>query len=170
MPGADGLEVCRAVRRRIAPYVYVVLVTTSDHHDEVTSAIEADVDDILSKPLSGGELQARLQSGERLLGLQDTLLEAQAALRYQASHDQLTGVWNRAMIEDHLKAEISRAERARRPMAVVLADVDHFKQVNDRYGQLVGGAILREATTRLRSALRAYDAIGRYRGEEFLIS
>jgi two-component system, cell cycle response regulator len=69
----------------------------------------------------------------------------------------------------HLTVASSRAHWAGKPIAVALADVDHFKHVNDTHGHAAGDAILREATTRLRGALRAYDAIGRYGGEEFLI-
>ena len=73
------------------------------------------------------------------------------------------------MVRDHLTAEISRAKRAGKPVAVVLADLDHFKKVNDTHGHPAGDAILREAAARMRLALRAYDSIGRYGGEEFLI-
>jgi two-component system, cell cycle response regulator len=169
MPGADGLAVCRALRRRADPYVYVVLLTARDRREDMLVALEADVDDFLTKPLDAGELQARLRSGERLLMLQEKLLQAQEALRYQATHDDLTGLWNRAMVRDHLTAEISRGKRAGKAVAVALADLDHFKKVNDTYGHPAGDAILREASSRMRCALRAYDSIGRYGGEEFLI-
>ena len=169
MPGADGLSVCRTLRRRAEPYVYVVLLTARDRREDMLVALEADVDDFLTKPLDAGELQARLRSGERLLGLQEKLLQAQDALRYQATHDDLTGLWNRAMVRSHLTAEMSRGKRAGKPVAVVLADLDHFKKVNDTYGHPAGDTILREAAARMRRALRAYDSIGRYGGEEFLI-
>ena len=169
MPGADGLTVCRALRQRPVPYVYVVLLTARDRPADRMAALEADVDDFLTKPLDVTELRARLRSGERLLTLQETLLQAQAELRDQASHDHLTGLWNRRMILSHLTAEMSRSRRGGKPIAVMLADLDHFKAVNDTYGHPAGDALLREATVRIRSALRAYDAIGRYGGEEFLI-
>jgi len=169
MPGADGLAVCRAVRQREHPYVYVVLLTARDRREDMLVALEADVDDFLTKPLDVGELQARLRSGERLLTLQEKLLRAQEALRYQATHDHLTGLWNRVMVLEQLGVEITRAKRAKKSVAVMLADLDHFKQVNDTYGHPAGDAILCEAAVRLRHALRAYDSIGRYGGEEFLI-
>jgi diguanylate cyclase (GGDEF)-like protein len=169
MPGSDGLAVCRAVRRRAGPYVYVILLTARDRHEDMLAALDADVDEFLTKPLDSGELRARLRSGARLLGLQESLLETQEALRYQATHDDLTGLWNRGMVRKQLDAEIGRAKRGGRPVAVVLADVDHFKQVNDTHGHAAGDVVLREAATRMRSAIRAYDSIGRYGGEEFLI-
>jgi two-component system, cell cycle response regulator len=169
MPGADGLAVCRAVRQRAHPYVYVVLLTARDRREDMLVALEADVDDFLTKPLDAGELQARLRSGERLLTLQENLLRAQEALRYQATHDHLTGLWNRVMVLEQLAIEITRAKRAKKSVAIMLVDLDHFKKVNDTYGHPAGDAILREAAARMRVALRAYDSIGRYGGEEFLI-
>jgi diguanylate cyclase (GGDEF)-like protein len=169
MPGANGLAVCRAVRQRAHPYVYVVLLTARDRREDMLVALEADVDDFLTKPLDAGELQARLRSGERLLTLQENLLRAQEALRYQATHDHLTGLWNRVMVLEQLAVEITRAKRAKKSVAIMLVDLDHFKKVNDTYGHPAGDAILREAAARMRVALRAYDSIGRYGGEEFLI-
>jgi two-component system, cell cycle response regulator len=169
MPGADGLAVCRAVRQRVGPYVYLVLLTARDRHEDRAAALDADVDEFMAKPLDARELEARLRSGDRLLTLQENFLQAQVALRHQASHDNLTGLWNRAMVREHLGAEISRARSAGTPVAVVLADVDRFKMVNDTYGHQAGDVILREATARMRLALRASDSIGRYGGEEFLI-
>jgi diguanylate cyclase (GGDEF)-like protein len=169
MPGADGLAVCRAIRQRVGPYVYLVLLTSRDRHEDRAAALDADVDEFMAKPLDAVELEARLRSGERLLTLQENFLKAQAALRYQASHDNLTGLWNRAMVREHLGAEINRARSAGEPVAVVLADLDRFKMVNDTYGHQAGDVILREATARMRMALRASDSIGRYGGEEFLL-
>jgi two-component system, cell cycle response regulator len=169
MPGPDGLAVCRAVRERVGPYVYVVLLTARDRHEDMLAALDADVDDFLTKPLDPAELQTRLRSGQRLLALQENLLYAQEALRYQATHDDLTGLWNRAMVRDHLTIELSRAKREGKPLAVALADLDHFKKVNDTLGHNAGDALLREAAARIRVSLRVYDSIGRYGGEEFLI-
>ncbi|MEO8077761.1 MAG: diguanylate cyclase [Acidobacteriota bacterium] len=169
MPGLDGLAVCRAVRQRVGPHVYLVLLTSRDRREDKAAALEADVDEFMAKPFDAGELEARLRAGDRLLTLQENLLQAQTALRYQASHDSLTGVWNRAAVREHLSAEIHRARSAGTTVAVVLADLDRFKVVNDSYGHQAGDVILREATTRMRLALRASDAIGRYGGEEFLI-
>ncbi len=169
MPGADGLAVCRAVRQRVGPYVYLVLLTSRDRRQDKAAALDADVDEFMAKPLDPGELEARLRSGNRLLRLQENFLKAQSALRYQASHDNLTGLWNRATVREHLGAEINRARSAGEPVAVVLADLDRFKMVNDTYGHQAGDGVLREATARMRRALRATDSIGRYGGEEFLI-
>ena len=87
----------------------------------------------------------------------------------QASRDSLTGLLNHSTTLTALTQELSRAERNHQPLAVLIADLDHFKQVNDSYGHLVGDLVLREAATRLRQTARHYDHVGRIGGEEFLI-
>jgi two-component system cell cycle response regulator len=169
MPGADGLTVCRAVRQRPTPYVYVILLTSRDSPADMVEGLDAGADDFLSKPFDAVELRARLRSGERVLALQSNLLEVQAALEHQATHDRLTGLWNRGMIIDHLKRALSQAQRARGAVSVVMADLDHFKAVNDQYGHVTGDTVLCEVARRMRAVLRDYDAIGRYGGEEFML-
>lgn len=169
MPGADGLAVCQAVRESSAQYVYMILLTANDRREDMLAALEAGADDFLTKPCHAPELQARLRSGSRVLELQEGLLRAQEALRLEATRDHLTGLWNRRMISDHLDRELRRTAREHRPLAVVMADLDHFKRVNDTHGHAAGDAVLREAAGRIRSATRDYDLIGRYGGEEFLL-
>jgi two-component system cell cycle response regulator len=108
------------------------------------------------------ELKARLRSGLRIVRLEEEL-------RLRATRDVLTGVLTRRAILEALDAEIERARRSGRTMSVVMADVDHFKTINDAWGHLVGDAVLHETAQRLRRALRDYDGVGRYGGEEFLI-
>ena len=169
MPGADGLAVCRALRQRPGPYVYIILLTAHGRRDNLVAGLDAGADDFLTKPFDIVELRARLRSGERVLALQDGLLRAQGELRIEATHDRLTGLWNRGMILDQLDRELERAWREQRSLAVALADLDHFKIVNDEHGHIAGDRILYEAATRMRAALREYDLMGRYGGEEFLI-
>jgi diguanylate cyclase (GGDEF)-like protein len=97
------------------------------------------------------------------------LVAAREALRRQATRDALTGLWNRPAILDILIREMDRANREGKTLALVLADIDHFKQINDNYGHLAGDDILREAARRMLNNIRPYDFLGRYGGEEFLI-
>jgi diguanylate cyclase (GGDEF)-like protein len=165
----DGLAVCRRARERVVPYVYVLLLTAKDSRDDLLAALDAGADDFLTKPMDLTQLRARLKTGERVLGLQEALLEAHAALKHEATHDPLTGALNRTAIFDFLQREMRRAARQSQPMGVVLIDLDHFKKVNDTYGHLAGDAVLREAMQRIQAAVRGYDAVGRYGGEEFLV-
>jgi diguanylate cyclase (GGDEF)-like protein len=169
MPGLDGLAVCRAIRKASPSYVYVIMVSARDTRADIIEALESEVDDYLSKPLDLIELRLRLRAGERVLAVQDHLLSIQTALTYQATHDALTGLMNRGAIVEQLERELNRARRGAAPLGVMIADLDHFKAINDRYGHQVGDAVLREAGARMKDALRSCDIIGRYGGEEFLI-
>jgi two-component system cell cycle response regulator len=169
MPVADGLVVCRQIRQCSATYVYLILLSAQDTRENMVTGLDSGADDFLTKPLNVAELCARLRSGVRVLELQAGLLEAQEKLRALATHDDLTGLWNRRMILEQLNRELNRARHERRPLAVALADLDAFKQVNDTHGHAAGDAVLRETAIALRSQIREYDFIGRYGGEEFLL-
>ena len=99
----------------------------------------------------------------------EQLLAARETLRTQARRDGLTGVLNRVAILEQLEEELERSARSGRPFTLTMLDIDHFKTVNDTYGHLVGDAVLRQVSARLRRHLRNYDGMGRYGGEEFLI-
>ncbi len=98
-----------------------------------------------------------------------SLTRTQEALHYQATHDHLTGLKNRAAILDVFEKELDRARRENTLVSLIIGDVDHFKRINDRYGHLAGDAVLREIAQRLKSCIRTYDSVGRYGGEEFLM-
>ena len=106
--------------------------------------------------------------GELLL-LTENLQQAQEALEREATRDSLTDLWNRRAILDLLKREMARSNREGQPIAAVMVDVDHFKEINDRIGHLAGDQVLREVTRRISSTLRSTDVLGRIGGEEFLI-
>jgi two-component system cell cycle response regulator len=163
MPGLDGVEVCRRVRRSgKLPYVYIVMLTVKGQKQDLVAGMDAGADDYLSKPFDVEELRVRLHAGERILALQEEL-------RLQATHDDLTGVLNRGTVLEILRRELALVARKSVPVAIILADLDDFKQVNDRHGHAIGDTVLREAARRLATPMRPYDAIGRYGGEEFLI-
>lgn len=170
MPGMDGVEVCRQVRRSPRePYIYILLLTARTDSQDLVEALEAGADDYLTKPFVAHELRARLRSGRRILDLQAALVAAREALRIQAMHDSLTGLLNRGSVLDNLNQELSRAGRESGAIAVLMTDLDHFKKINDTRGHQAGDVVLRETALRMKSAIRAYDSVGRYGGEEFLI-
>ena len=109
---------------------------------------------------------------QRTAELRAALITAETAkeqLRDQAMRDSLTGFWNRRAIFELLDGEIIRCQREAKPLCVIMADIDHFKLVNDTWGHLAGDTVLRDVSDRLRQGLRRYEAVGRYGGEEFLI-
>jgi two-component system cell cycle response regulator len=170
MPGMDGVEVCRRIRAsNKEPYIYTLLLTARTESEDLVQGMEAGADDYLRKPLNTMELRARLRAGRRIVELQEQLLMAREALRQQATHDGLTGLLNRSAVMEILHRELARSHRENLPLSLLLVDLDHFKQINDEHGHLVGDAVLREASARMKSAIRRYDSIGRYGGEEFLV-
>jgi len=90
-------------------------------------------------------------------------------LRELATRDSLTGAWNRRSVLEILERELLRGRRQRHAVTLVLIDIDHFKRINDVHGHPAGDAVLREFVARLNAAVRSYDAVGRYGGEEFLL-
>jgi len=170
MPGLDGVEVCRRVRAAGQErYVYVILLTAKTEQKDLVEGMDAGADDYVAKPFNAHELRVRLRAGRRILELQEQLLLAQDALREQATHDGLTRLWNRTSILEILQKEAARSQREATPLAVLMADLDNFKLINDTYGHLAGDAVLRESARRMSITIRAYDSLGRYGGEEFLV-
>jgi len=170
MPGMDGIEMCRRIRSlQQDPYRYVLLLTAKDDKQDVVQGLEAGADDYLTKPFDVDELHARVRAGKRILELQNELIQARESLRFEALHDHLTGVWNRGAVLNLLQREVQRRQRSGEALGVIMADVDHFKNINDSYGHLVGDAVLAEVARRLTASVRGYDSVGRYGGEEFLV-
>lgn len=113
--------------------------------------------------------QALLESNRRLEEERRALHEANRRLEQLATTDTLTGVWNRYHLESSIDAELSAAQRYQRPCALILFDIDHFKQFNDTHGHEAGDRVLREVTAAASASLRDTDQLGRWGGEEFLV-
>ena len=172
MPKLDGMELCRKIRsipRR--HYTYIVFVTGMSEKQQMVAGLRAGADDYLAKPFDQDELQGRLLVAERILTTQEQLVAAHEHVKFQAVQivqDCLTRLLNRTGIMDALSQELSRSHRNREPFAVILADVDHFKSINDTYGHPAGDEVLCEVANRIKTSMRAYDSVGRFGGEEFL--
>jgi len=171
LPDIDGIELCRRIREASTgnSYSYVIVLTGKDGRKDMLEAMQAGADDYLVKPFKPLELKARLLVGQRIVKLHEELASARESMRYAATRDSLTGLLNRGETLDFLNRESERAKRTGKPMSVILADVDHFKKVNDTLGHLFGDEALKEVARRFRSKLRVYDGVGRYGGEEFLM-
>jgi two-component system cell cycle response regulator len=170
MPGFSGVDLCRKIRaRETSRYPYILLLTSRDTKQDLVEALDAGADDYLVKPFDANELQSRLRVGNRILRLQNELLLKEEQIRFEALHDRLTGLWNRGAILDFLERELARAMRSNGSVGVLLADVDHFKAVNDTHGHQTGDAVLHQVGQRLLQGTRSDDWSGRYGGEEFLV-
>jgi diguanylate cyclase (GGDEF)-like protein len=163
MPGMDGVDVCRVIRDTVKDrYVYLIILTSRSETKYIVEAMNAGADDFVTKPFDLDEMRVRVRAGRRIA-------ELERDLRVAASRDALTGLYNRGAIFDILRKEMARQEREHQPLSLMLADLDHFKRINDSYGHLAGDAVLREVAQRMSAVLRPYDALGRYGGEELLV-
>jgi len=164
MPGMDGYAVCAALRAapetRDIPVIFVTALKTPE--DE-TRALDAGAADFITKPVNAAVVRARVRT-------QLTVKRQADALRALTLTDPLTGVANRRAFDERLEAEWRRCARAGLPVALILADVDHFKAYNDHYGHQAGDACLVQVAAALRrGAGRTHDLVTRYGGEEFAI-
>jgi two-component system chemotaxis response regulator CheY len=166
MPGIDGIELSQKIRNEYqeedSKYVYIILLTGRGGQDDIIQGLSTGADDYMTKPYSFVELKYRVQNGERIIKNEDKRIRL-------ASLDNLTKLWNRNKIFDFLDTELSRGIRENTPTGVVMIDIDHFKRINDRYGHLIGDEVLVEVAYRLKNAIRPYDRIGRYGGDEMLV-
>jgi two-component system cell cycle response regulator len=170
MPELDGPGVCREVRSKPdGSYVYIVLLTSKQTHEDIVEGLEAGADDYLTKPCNPSELKARLLTGRRIVELEQKLVEAREGMRFRATHDGLTKLLNRTSILARLREALDRTAREGIPFSILLCDIDHFKRINDVHGHLAGDAVLELFASRLQRAVRSTDSIGRYGGEEFLL-
>lgn len=184
MPEMDGLSFCKALRAtEEGKEIYIILLTAMENEDSLVEAFEAGADDFITKPFSKRVLMARLRAGERVIGLHDNLLKKEKELRVViaelavtirqlhelALKDPVTQLPNRRYGLERLDQDWAATGRSQKPLCAMLLDLDHFKQVNDRYGHDIGDLVLKMVAEILRKSSRAEDFAARLGGEEFLI-
>jgi two-component system cell cycle response regulator len=169
MPDLTGIEFCEHVRNypREA-YTYLIMLTGITEKDELVKGLAAGADDYLTKPFHSKELLARVGVGRRIVELHRQLEAKNLLLQELALTDSLTGLPNRRAMEDWAARQLSGAARYGFSFLVVLADLDHFKSVNDTYGHEAGDVVLKRFAEILKSNTRRSDICGRMGGEEFL--
>ena len=162
LPGCDGFELIRHFKddplTRSIPVIFLSAASTRD----MARGLDLGAVDFVPKPFDPIELRARVRAALRTKALQD-MLEQRAHL------DGLTGLGNRHALEERLDIEWSTCGRRGHPLAVLIADLDHFKRINDLHGHSAGDEILRRAAWTLRGSVRAGDFVARYGGEEFVV-
>jgi len=170
MPGMSGIEVCKELRAiPDRHYTYLISLSGKNGKQDLIEALEAGFDDFLSLPVELRELNARLLVGRRIIELQEKLLLTCDAMKFEASHDALTGVWNRGGIIELLQAQAARSHRTHTSLALLMIDFDNFKAINDSYGHRAGDQALKHFARVMTASIRAYDWLGRYGGDEFLL-
>ena len=171
MPDRTGIELCEHIRGTShTSYTYVILLTAMSEKESVIQGLAAGADDYLTKPFHDGELIARLGVGLRIIELHRQIEAKNRLLEQLALTDALTGLPNRRAIEDWATRQLSGAARYGFSFWAVMADLDHFKNVNDTHGHEAGDAVLKRFAEILKANSRKSDICGRIGGEEFLFA
>jgi two-component system, cell cycle response regulator len=169
MPTMDGYKLARIMKGDTPQFVPIILLTALEDLEAKRRGMAAGADDFMTKPVTPLELQIRLQSLLRIKQLTDELARANLQLARLATTDELTGLATRRQLYHDLEREFQRAKRHLAPLAVLMIDVDHFKQINDTIGHQAGDRVLRLIGEALRMTIRATDYAGRFGGEEFMV-
>lgn len=161
MPVMDGFEVCKVLKNDYdSKDIPVIMVTARTDSKDIKTALDLGAFDYIKKPIDEIEVIARLQSALRLKKLQDELKEL-------AMKDNLTGLYNYALLIELLEKEIAKQQRNKNIISFVMLDIDFFKNVNDTYGHTAGNLVLKELAGILVKSVRKGDIVARYGGEEF---
>jgi len=163
MPGRDGFSVCAELKShpetRDIPIIFLSgAASTSDK----IRGLDLGAVDYIAKPFDAAELRARVRASLRTRELMNLLAR-------KAMIDGLTGLWNRHYLDAQMTVELTASRRTGEPLACIMADVDHFKAINDKYGHGFGDEVLRRIAAVLSEQCRPHDIVCRYGGEEFAI-
>ena len=170
MRESDGLRLCSHLRTMEETRQASILVLNSeDATEQLVKALDIGVNDYLIKPVDRNELLARTRTQVRRKRYQDRLRDNYEMSLAMAVTDSLTGLHNRRYLVSHLGNLVTRAFMGGKPVALLMADIDHFKDFNDTYGHAVGDEVLREFADRIRRNVRGIDLAARYGGEEFIV-
>jgi two-component system, cell cycle response regulator len=170
MPGMDGLKFLsmRSAKPELAQ-IPVIMLTSEDDLERKMEVFDRGAADYVVKPFSDKELVARVRVHYRVKMLQDELRETNARLETLSIKDALTGLYNRRHLDSVLEREIQHMQRYKAPMALIMIDLDHFKQINDRHGHGMGDEVLRNVSKLITASIRVTDFAARYGGEEILL-
>ncbi|GAB4484204.1 MAG: diguanylate cyclase [Thermodesulfovibrionales bacterium] len=177
LPGLDGYEVCRWLKlEESTKGIPVIMLTVKKDLADKVSGLQIGADDYLPKPYNELELNARIYASLRTKALQDELKaknnqleELLYKVEYMAITDVLTGLFNRRRFHDVVGKEFERAKRYAMPLSIIMLDIDHFKQVNDRYGHQAGDGVLKQISEIILKSIREVDTASRFGGEEFIV-
>jgi diguanylate cyclase (GGDEF)-like protein len=170
MPEMDGYAFCQKVHATPAlKDLHIIIVSARHTPEDKIKGLDLGAADYLTKPFNPAELRARVSVGERIVRQQRALKAQRSLLEKMVREDPLTGLASRRFFEERLREEWARVFRYRRSLSLVIGDLDHFKQINDRYGHSLGDRVLACVGELLRHDLRKSDLAGRYGGEEFVL-
>lgn len=163
MPNKSGIELCHEIRHSNAgEFTPIIMITAFDDDEYVEKVFDAGADDFITKPINTTILKHRAQ---RLIKAEIN----RKNLEILAYYDDLTQAYNRKIFVDRFCEEYEKARRKNYTIGIILADIDKFKDINDRYGHVTGDLVLKKLADLLRTNCRQYDLLGRYGGDEFII-
>lgn len=169
-----AVEVVWEVRRRHEQRrTWNILLSDRRDNERIRASLQCGADDFLVFPGEtddASDLRVRIRVAERVIALTSRLEKQSSELRYHATHDPLTGLWNREALLSLIFQETDRVQRMRTPLSLMLLDLDGFSRMNHAYGYETGDRILVELASRFRRQLRSYDLIGRCGEDEFLFA
>lgn len=163
MPGMSGYDVCRELKENsLTKDIPVIFVTGNDQEEDEEKGLGLGAVDYITKPIRPSIVAARVNAHITLKQQRDQLIS-------MATHDQLTGLYNRHYLFHSAQKKIARSIRYKTPMSLVIMDVDHFKMINDQHGHPIGDAVLKSIASVLTKQSRKEDIVARFGGEEFII-
>jgi two-component system, cell cycle response regulator len=170
LPGIDGFDVCRSLKENDSTRdIQILMVSSQSDLESKLKGLELGADDFLIKPVIREELMVRIKSLFKKKLYLDQLVSRYETALNAAITDRLTGLFNHSYFKYFLEHELKRCRRQKEPMALIMIDIDDFKQYNDTYGHPAGDAILRLFGRLIKRNIREVDLAARYGGEEFAV-
>ncbi|WBQ13277.1 PleD family two-component system response regulator [Hyphomonadaceae bacterium BL14] len=169
-PRFDGLRLCARVRSEAATRQLPILaVVEADDRRTMVRALDLGVNDVIARPIDGGELAARARTQIRRKTYADALRDRLEESLEMAVKDPLTGLFNRRYASSRLGQALDGLAAGGEPVSAALMDIDHFKRINDTWGHAAGDAVLEGFAARIMREMRAIDIAARFGGEEFIL-
>jgi two-component system cell cycle response regulator len=172
MKDIDGLRICSKFRSTPGTkYTPILIITSENNNEQLIKALDMGVTDYIMTPIDAHELEIHVKTQIRRKKYQDVLLSHYSMVAKMAAVDELTKLYNRRYFDSHINLLVLQANLTqRKKIAVFMIDIDDFKQVNDKYGHLVGDELLKELSRRISVGVRMTDLVARFGGEEFVIA
>ncbi|MBN1882674.1 MAG: diguanylate cyclase [Deltaproteobacteria bacterium] len=170
LPHIDGMEACRMLTSGAETQdIPVIILTSRTTLSDVKMGMEAGAVDYVKKPFDEVEFLARVGSAIKIKEFKDQISILKAKLSEITTTDDLTGLKNAGFFWEYFSREVTKFNRIRKPLSIVILDVDDFKNINDAFGHLAGDRVLVKVADILRRNVRQYDLVARYGGEEFVV-